>query len=122
MKRFIFSLLALLLWQYGSAQSAQLLGNASFVDLGSITAKSEQPLYFKFLNTGDQPLILTEPRTSFGYEVVYIPEKVVAGAIDSIGVVINVNELKGPFRKTVSIFSETDNGISVFVITGRVED
>ena len=122
MKRFIFSFLALTLWHYSSAQSAQLLGNASFVDLGLVTAKSEQPLYFKFLNTGDQPLILTEPRTSFGYEVVYVPEKVVAGAIDSIGVVINVNELKGPFRKTVSIFSETDNDISVFVITGRVED
>jgi hypothetical protein len=104
MKRFIFSLLALLLWQYGSAQSAQLLGNASFVDLGSITAKSEQPLYFKFLNTGDQPLVLTEPRTSFGYEVVYVPEKVVAGAIDSIGVVIDVNELKAHFAKPFPSF------------------
>ena len=88
----------------------------------ALTAKGVQPLYVMLRTTGERPLILTEPRTSFGYEVVYVPEKVVAGAIDSIGVVIDVNELKGPFRKTVSIFSETDNGISVFVITGRVED
>jgi hypothetical protein len=122
MKCFIISAIAVFIWQFSSSQEAKLLDQKTFAELGTITSSTKQPIFFKFINDGELPLLLSEVRTSFGYEVVYFPEKVLPKAIDSIGVMISTEDLQGPFRKTVSIVSGTNNGISVFVITGRVED
>lgn len=122
MKRFIISAIAVFIWQFSSSQEAKLLDQKTFADLGTITSSTKQPIFFKFINDGELPLLLSEARTSFYYEVVYFPEKVLPKAIDSIGVMISTEDLQGPFRKTVRIVSGTNNGISVFVITGRVED
>lgn len=122
MKTIVISMLTLLVTGVGYGQDPVLLTGETAVQYGTLTKKSKQPLFFTFKNNGDQTLFITEARTSFGYEVVYFPTQVAVGAIDSIGFTIDLKQLNGPFRKTISLVTNTANGLSVFNVAGRIED
>ena len=122
MKKFIFSIFGLFIAQVAFSQEPVLLDGTSTIEFGTITASTKQPLYFKITNKSESSLLISEVRTSFGYDATYFPESLASGAIDSIGFTIDISKLNGPFRKTISLVSNTSNGITVFTIAGRVED
>lgn len=122
MKTLVICLLTLLVSGVCYGQNPELLMGESLVQLGTLTMKSKQPLFFTFKNNGDQTLFIYEVRTSFGYNVVYFPTQVAVGAMDSIGFTISLKDLNGPFRKTISLVTNTVNVLSVFSLAGRIED
>jgi hypothetical protein len=122
MKTLLISILTLLVSGLCYGQDPVLLTGETLVEYGTLTTKSKQPLFFTFKNNGDQTLLIKESRTSFGIEVVYFPTEVAAGAVDSIGFTINLKELNGPFRKPISLVTNSVNGLSVFTVAGRIKD
>ncbi len=122
MKTLVISMLTLFMSGVCYGQDLVLLTGETVVQCGTLTKKSKQPLFFTFKNNGDQTLLISEARTSFGYEVVYFPTELAAGAMDSIGFTIDLKNLNGPFRKTITLVTNAVNGLSVISLTGRIED
>lgn len=122
MKTLVISMLTLFMSGVCYGQDLVLLTGETVVQCGTLTKKSKQPLFFTFKNNGDQTLVISEARTSFGYEVVYFPTELAAGAMDSIGFTIDLKNLNGPFRKTITLVTNAVNGLSVISLTGRIED
>ncbi len=92
-------------------------------DYGTIFHRSDGAYEFIFTNTGNEPLILTQPRSSCGCTVPTWPRKpVMPGEQEVIKVTYNTN-IRGRFRKTVTIMSNSTKKKSVVLtISGEVVD
>ncbi|MGA0942384.1 MAG: DUF1573 domain-containing protein [Flavobacteriaceae bacterium] len=122
MKVLFLSLVAMMFSMVCFGQEAVLLSEEPVVEYGTVTSATKQPLFLKFTNSGDQVLYLSESRTSFGFEVVYLPEQVAPGSIDSIGFTIDLKAIRGPFRKKISIVTNSKTGLAVFDVSGIIEN
>lgn len=90
-------------------------------DYGTIGYGGDGTCYFKFTNTGKEPLILQQPQSSCGCTVPTWPkEPVLPGDSDEIKVTYNTKKV-GPINKTVTVRSNAKNSTVVLRITGKVE-
>ena len=90
-------------------------------EYGEIYVGSDGSYAFEFTNTGNEPLILSKPRSSCGCTVPAWPkEPILPGETNEIKVTYNTRKA-GPFNKTVTIFSNAKNKKSVVLrIKGKV--
>jgi len=90
-------------------------------DYGTIVAGGDGVCYFKFTNTGKEPLILSQPKSSCGCTVPTWPkEPVLPGAASEIQVTYNTKKV-GTINKTVTVRSNAKTNTVVLRITGKVK-
>jgi len=88
-------------------------------DYGKIFQGADGTFSFKFINTGNEPLILSRPRSSCGCTVPSWPkEPILPGDSAQIDVTYNTHIL-GLFNKSVAVYSNAAKTI-VLRIKGRV--
>ncbi|MPM10238.1 hypothetical protein SDC9_56566 [bioreactor metagenome] len=125
MKRIIFSALLLCLpLIYLGAQNVASGPVISFEklthDFGDVKQGTPVTYDFVFTNTGKEPLLLSEPRSSCGCTVPSYPkEPIMPGQKKSIKITFDA-EKAGPFNKQVNILSNAENSPVVIVIKGNV--
>jgi len=125
MKRFIISALLLCLpLVYLSAQNVATGPVISFEklthDFGQIKQGTPVSFEFVFTNTGKEPLLLSEPRSSCGCTVPSYPkEPIMPGQKKSIKITFDA-EKSGDFSKQVNVLSNAENSPVVIVIKGNV--
>lgn len=92
-------------------------------DYETLLVNSDGAYEFEFTNTGNEPLILTQPRSSCGCTVPAWPRKpILPGEKEKIKVTYNT-AIKGRFQKTVTIMSNASvNKSVVLTIKGEVVD
>ena len=89
-------------------------------DYGSIPYKGDGKCEFKFTNTGKEPLILTNVRSSCGCTVPKWPrEPILPGHSSVINVEYKTNRV-GKINKTVTVQSNGSTGTVVLRIKGQV--
>lgn len=90
-------------------------------DYGTIAFGGDGTSYFKFTNTGKEPLILQQPQSSCGCTVPTWPkEPILPGESNEIKVTYNTKKA-GQINKTVTIRSNAKTSTVVLRITGKVE-
>lgn len=91
-------------------------------DYGSIDLNGDGTYNFEFTNTGNEPLILSKPRSSCGCTVPQWPkEPILPGETNAIKVTYNTHKA-GPFNKTVTVYSNAKNKSTILLrIKGKVE-
>ncbi len=91
-------------------------------DYGTIYVDGDGAYDFEFTNTGNEPLILSKPRSSCGCTVPSWPkEPILPGETSSIKVTYNTHKA-GPFNKTVTVYSNSATNANVMLrIKGVVE-
>ena len=92
-------------------------------DYGTIYVNGDGTYNFVFTNTGNEPLILSKPRSSCGCTVPTWPkEPILPGETSNIKVTYNTRKA-GPFNKTVTVYSNATNKSTVLLrIKGKVEN
>jgi len=102
--------------------AAQIKFETLIHDYGKILKDSDGKFKFVFTNTGKEPLILSQPRSSCGCTVPTWPKKpILPGKSDEIEVTYATNRV-GPFAKTVTIMSNAKTPVVVLKIQGEVVD
>ena len=90
------------------------------VDYGEIAKGSDGVRVFEFTNVGDQPLVISDVKSSCGCTVPKKPDGSVApGASSTIQVKYDTNRV-GPIRKTVTVYSNADEPVKALKIKGTV--
>ncbi|MBW7847816.1 MAG: DUF1573 domain-containing protein [Bacteroidales bacterium] len=90
-------------------------------DYGTILLNGNGTYEFEFKNTGNEPLILSQPRSSCGCTVPSWPRQpILPGETDKIKVTYNTS-IKGKFQKSVTVISNAvTNKNVVLTIKGEV--
>lgn len=90
-------------------------------EYGEIYLGGDGTYNFDFTNTGNEPLILSKPRSSCGCTVPAWPkEPILPGETNTIRVTYNTNKA-GAFNKTVTVYSNAKNKSAIVLkIKGKV--
>lgn len=90
-------------------------------EYGEIHQGSDGSYNFAFTNTGNEPLILSKPRSSCGCTVPAWPkEPILPGETNDIKVTYNTHKV-GSFNKTVTVYSNAKNKVAIVLrIKGKV--
>jgi len=90
-------------------------------DYGEVALNGDGTHEFEFTNTGNEPLILSRPRSSCGCTVPTWPRQpILPGEKEKIKVTYNTAKA-GPFNKTVTVMSNAKNNSNVVLrIKGTV--
>lgn len=92
------------------------------VDFGTIAKGAEGVKKLKFTNVGDAPLIISNIRSTCGCTVPSWPEQPIGpGESGFITVRYNSTQRIGPFRKSISIFSNARQARKVIKVIGDVK-
>jgi len=92
------------------------------IDYGTIDKNSDGTRSFEFTNTGDAPLIIERVKSSCGCTVPSKPSQpILPGKSDKIVVKYNTHRV-GPFRKTITVYSNAQNNVVILKIKGKVVD
>ncbi len=128
MKKLLVSLLVLFsMTLYVNAQ--EISGNGPEIEFektthqfGEIPFKGNGVYEFVFKNTGNEPLILSQPKSSCGCTVPEWPKKpILPGETDVIKVTYKYTDRPGSFSKYVTIFSNAKvNNVVKLYIKGKV--
>jgi|TARA_B110000196_G_scaffold133195_1_gene115365 hypothetical protein len=95
---------------------------SSTIDYGTIEKGADGVRVFKFTNTGDSPLIITNVKASCGCTIPKKPAKpILPGANGEIEVKYDTKRVM-PFKKTISVGSNAVNSTVLLTIKGKVED
>jgi len=90
------------------------------VDYGEISKGSDGVRTFEFTNTGDEPLIITDVKSSCGCTVPSKPKGPIApGESDVIKVKYDTKRV-GPIRKTVTVYSNASRTTIALKIKGKI--
>jgi|TARA_B100001971_G_C18106632_1_gene491870 hypothetical protein len=91
-------------------------------DYGTIDLNGDGTYNFEFTNIGNEPLILSKPRSSCGCTVPSWPkEPILPGETNKIKVTYNTHK-SGAFNKTVTVFSNSKKKSTTLLrIKGKVE-
>jgi len=93
---------------------------SDIVDYGEILQGSDGVKYFNFTNGGVEPLIISNVKSSCGCTVPHYPKTPIGpGQESQIKIKYNTHRV-GPFRKTVTIFSNMEGKPIVVTVKGRV--
>jgi len=123
MKKIIILLLALISFQgFSQEKKAKIEFKQTEIDYGTIDKNSDGSRIFEFTNTGDAPLIINRVKSSCGCTVPSKPTKpIMPGQSDKIVVKYNTHRA-GPFRKTITVYSNAENNVVILKIKGKVVD
>jgi len=92
-------------------------------DFGTIKQNTENKHIFKFTNSGNQPLIISDAKGSCGCTVPKYPKNPVApGETGEIEVVYKPGTQKGNQMKTVTLVANTEPTQTVLKISAMVEE
>lgn len=93
---------------------------ATEVDYGTIEQHSDPYRYFKFTNTGNEPLVIKHAKGSCGCTVpTYPKEPILPGETAEIKVRYATDRV-GPFTKTVTLTTNEGSDTKVLRIKGKV--
>ena len=105
---------------YATNAQAVIKFKQETIDYGQIEKGSDGERIFEFTNTGNEPLVITDVKSSCGCTV---PEKpkgpVAAGASSMIKVKYDTNRV-GKIRKTITVYSNATEPIKALKINGEV--
>ena len=91
-------------------------------DFGTIEQGTPQETIFKFTNTGDAPLIITDAKSSCGCTVPkWSKDPILPGKTGEIQVKYDTNRVN-PIRKTITVISNADTPTVALKIKGEVID
>lgn len=103
-----------------NAEKAHIHFKHEKYNYGEIEQNSNGRHVFTFTNTGKEPLIINNVRSSCGCTVAKKPtEPIMPGESSEIKVKYNTHII-GNFRKTITVRSNADNGVVVLQISGKV--
>ncbi|MDD2963856.1 MAG: DUF1573 domain-containing protein [Bacteroidales bacterium] len=89
-------------------------------DYGTIQKDGDGNSYFSFVNTGKEPLILSDVRSSCGCTVPKWPrEPILPGHADTIKVRYDTKRL-GIINKTITVMSNANNSPIILRIKGKI--
>lgn len=92
-------------------------------DFGTVKQDSENQHIFKFKNTGNEPLIISNARGSCGCTVPRYPkDPIPPGGTGEIEVTYKPGKQKGNQTKTVTVTANTEPSNTVVKITANVEE
>jgi hypothetical protein len=92
------------------------------IDYGEIEKGSDGVRVFEFKNIGDAPLIIENVYSSCGCTVPTWPKAAIKpGESGKIEVKYDTNRV-GPIRKTITIYSNTDEPTKALKIKGKILD
>ena len=90
------------------------------IDYGTIQQNEDGAKIFKFTNTGKDPIVITQVKTSCGCTVpTYSREPVLAGASGEIQIKYDTKRI-GKFTKTITIMSNASEPNKVIRIKGEI--
>lgn len=90
------------------------------IDYGTINQNADGERIFKFTNTGDAPIVISQVKTSCGCTVPsYSKVPVQPGEGGEIKVKYATNRI-GKFRKTITVLSNASEGTKMLSIKGEV--
>ncbi len=123
MKKTVLLLLILIGFQgFSQEKKAKIEFKQTEIDYGTINKNSDGTRTFEFTNTGNAPLIINRVKSSCGCTVPSKPTKpIMPGQSDKIVVKYNTHRA-GPFRKTITVYSNASNGVVILKIKGKVVD
>lgn len=106
----------------GTKNTTSIKFNKNMHDFGNIKSTSENKYNFKFTNTGDAPLIISNAKGSCGCTVPSYPKHPIQpGATEEIEVIYSPKNQSGPQTKRVTITANTKPQKTVLTIKGDVE-
>ena len=92
------------------------------IDYGTIEKGADGIRVFKFINSGNIPLVISNVKTSCGCTIPKKPNKpILPGGSGEIEVKYDTRRVM-PFKKTISVSSNAVNSTVLLTIKGKVED
>ena len=126
MKKLLFILLALLAVSTLQAKKfPEIKFEKTTIDLGTFSMdEAVQKCVFKFTNTGNEKLVITQVHTSCGCTVADYPKEPISpGATGEITVTYNgTGKMPGRFKKGIQVYTNCKNDLSRVFITGVMND
>lgn len=108
--------------ELGSTSAAEISFETIVYDYGNIAKESDGKCSFSFINTGKEPLVLSNAKASCGCTVPSWPkDPIMPGGSGVISVVYDTKKT-GPFNKTITIMSNANNSSVVLTIKGNVTE
>ncbi|MCF6307301.1 MAG: DUF1573 domain-containing protein [Flavobacteriaceae bacterium] len=119
-KILVIALLAIVSFATQANAQAKIEFKSETVDYGEIKHGSDGTRTFEFTNTGNEPLIISEVKSTCGCTVPSKPNGPIApGASDIIKVKYDTKRV-GPIRKTITVYSNAEKPIVSLKIKGKV--
>ncbi len=107
---------------FSQEKKAKIEFKQTEIDYGVIEKNSNGTKVFQFTNTGSAPLIINRVKSSCGCTVPSKPDQpVMPGQSGEIVVKYNTKRI-GPFRKTITVYSNASNAVVILKIKGKVVD
>ena len=103
-------------------KTAKMEFKSETIDYGEIKKGSDGLRVFEFTNTGNAPLVIEDVKSSCGCTVPTKPEEpIMPGETGKIEVKYDTKRV-GPIRKTVTVYSNSDEPVKALKIKGTVID
>lgn len=124
MKKMMLILFVGLLGITAKAQDARpkMEFKTDVIDYGEIAKGSDGVRQFEFTNTGDAPLIIAKVQSSCGCTIPKKPEEPIAPGKTGVIEVKYDTKRVGPFRKTISVYSNAADMPTPIKIKGTILD
>ena len=117
-KAVLFLFVALV--SFGLSAQAKIEFKQSEINYGKIAKGSDGVRVFEFTNTGDKPLVIEDVKSSCGCTVPEKPDGPIGpGETGSIKVEYDTKRV-GPIRKTITVYSNAEKGVTPLKIKGEV--
>jgi hypothetical protein len=116
----IIALIAIIGFAQQTIAQAKIEFKSETIDYGEIAKGSDGVRIFEFTNTGDQPLIISEVKSSCGCTVPKKPKGPIAPGDSSTIEVKYDTKRVGPIRKTITVYSNADQPIKSLKIKGKI--
>jgi len=121
MATILFSVVVVMAQEKAKKNGPEISFKTTLHEYGEIYQDGDGSFNFDFTNTGNEPLILSKPRSSCGCTVPAWPkEPILPGETNKIKVTYNTHKV-GAFNKTVTVYSNAKNKSAVVLkIKGKV--
>ncbi len=119
-KIIVLTVLAFVGFSTTALAQAKFKFEAETVDYGEILKGSDGVREFVFTNVGDEPLIVTQVKSSCGCTVPEKPKDPIAPGEKGVIKVKYDTKRVGPIRKTITVYSNADEPIKALKIKGKV--
>ncbi len=121
MKKFLFTLFAVIAFAATSHAQARAKFNKEVHDFGKISEGPIATYSFEVTNAGTAPLIISGAQPSCGCTTPEWPkDPIMPGAKGLIKVGYNTSGRPGNFTKTITVTSNAENGTVILTIKGSV--
>lgn len=91
------------------------------IDYGTVAKGSDGVRIFEFTNVGDEPLVISDVKSTCGCTVPEKPEGPIGpGEKGQIKVKYDTKNKVGPIRKNITVYSNADEPVKLLKIKGEV--